>query len=133
MNRRRILGIVILLPALLVDALYENIRYAGRVVSMAIMIVCGVNDEDRREALPVEPTLEQSMEICQRLFDKLKNRGLYKHKLIISYAHTGFAAAIGVCFPGASWQRCKAHFMREILVHVVHKGKERFAGIFKSI
>ncbi len=40
------------------------------------MIVCGVNDEDRREVIAIEPMLEQSMEIYQHMFDKLKNRGL---------------------------------------------------------
>jgi len=41
--------------------------------------------------------------------------------------------AIGECFPGASWQRCKVHFMRNILVHVPHREKERFASLLKGI
>jgi putative transposase len=120
-------------PVLWVDALYEKVRYAGRVVSMAIMIVCGVNDEGKREVLAIEPMLEESMESYQQLFEKLKERGLSKPKLIISDAHTGLVAAIGACFPGASWQRCKVHFIRNILVHVAHKDKEQFAGKLKTI
>ena len=120
-------------PVLWVDALYEKVRFAGRVVSMAILLVCGVNDEGKREVLAIEPMLEESRESYKQLFDKLKERGLSKPTLVVSDAHKGLVAAIGECFPGVSWQRCKVHFMRNILVHVPHKEKERFAGLLKGI
>ena len=116
-----------------VDALYEKVRYAGRVVSMAILLVCGVNAEGKREVLAIEPMLEESKESYKQLFEKLKDRGLSKPRLIVSDAHKGLVAAINMCFPGASWQRCKVHFMRNILVHVPHKEKERFANLLKGI
>ena len=120
-------------PVLWVDALYEKVRYGGRVVSMAILLVCGVNEEGKREILAIEPMLEESRESYKQLFEKLKERGLTKPSLIVSDAHKGLVTAIGECFPGASWQRCKVHFMRNILVHVPHKEKERFAGLLKGI
>ncbi len=120
-------------PVLWVDALYEKVRYGGRVVSMAILLVCGVNEEGKREVLAIESMLEESRESYKQLFEKLKERGLTKPSLIVSDAHKGLVAAIGECFPGASWQRCKVHFMRNILVHVPHKEKERFAGLLKGI
>ena len=120
-------------PVLWVDALYEKVRYAGRVVSMAILLVCGVNNEGRREVLALEPMLEESKESYKQLFEGLKNRGLQNPSLVVSDAHKGLIAAIGECFPGAGWQRCKVHFMRNILVHVPHKEKERFAGLLKGI
>ena len=120
-------------PVLWVDALYEKVRYAGRVVSMAILLVCGVNDEGRREVLAIEPMLEESRESYRQLFERLKERGLTKPSLIVSDAHKGLVAAIGECFPGVSWQRCKVHFMRNILVHVPHREKERFASLLKGI
>ena len=120
-------------PVLWVDALYEKVRYGGRVVSMAILLVCGVNEEGKREVLAIEPMLEESRESYKQLFEKLKERGLTKPTLIISDAHKGLVAAIGECFPGVSWQRCKVHFMRNILVHVPHKEKERFASLLKEI
>ena len=120
-------------PVLWVDALYEKVRYAGRVVSMAILLVCGVNDEGKREVLAIEPMLEESRESYKLLFEKLKERGFSKPTLIVSDAHKGLVAAIGECFPGASWQRCKVHFMRNILVHVPHREKERFASLLKGI
>lgn len=120
-------------PVLWVDALYEKVRYDGRVVSMAILLVCGVNDAGMREVLAIEPMLEESRESYSQLFEGLKARGLRAPSLVISDAHGGLVAAIRECFPGASWQRCKVHFMRNILVHVPHKDKQVFADKLKQI
>ncbi|MHC1786395.1 MAG: IS256 family transposase [Christensenellales bacterium] len=120
-------------PVLWVDELYEKARHRGRVVSMAILLVCGVNGEGKREVLAIEPMLEESKESYRQLFEGLKNRGLQRPSLVVSDAHKGLVAAIGECFPGSSWQRCKVHFMRNILVHVPHKEKERFASLLKGI
>jgi transposase-like protein len=120
-------------PVLWVDALYEKVRYNGRVVSMAILLVCGVNQEGKREVIAIEPMLEESRESYAQLFENLKGRGLKNPSMIVSDAHKGLVAAIREAFPGASWQRCKVHFMRNILSHVPHKEKEHFAGLLKGI
>lgn len=120
-------------PVLWVDALYEKVRYGGRVVSMAILLVCGVNGEGKREVLALEPMLEESKESYRQLFEGLKERGLKRPSLVVSDAHKGLVAAIRECFQGASWQRCKVHFMRNILAHVPHKEKDRFASLLKGI
>ncbi|NLX83215.1 MAG: IS256 family transposase [Clostridiales bacterium] len=120
-------------PVLWVDALYEKVRYGGRVVSMAILLVCGVNGEGKREVLALEPMLEESKESYRQLFEGLKERGLKRPFLVVSDAHKGLVAAIRECFQGASWQRCKVHFMRNILAHVPHKEKDRFASLLKGI
>ncbi len=69
--------------------------------------------------LAIEPMLEESRESYKQLFEKLKEQGLSKPDMIVSDAHKGLFAAIGECFPRASWQRCKVHFMRNILVHML--------------
>ena len=120
-------------PVLWVDALYEKVRYGGRVVSMAILLVCGVNGEGKREVLALEPMLEESKESYRQMLEGLKERGLKRPFLVVSDAHKGLVAAIRDCFPGASWQRCKVHFMRNILAHVPHKEKDRFGSLLKSI
>jgi len=120
-------------PVLWVDALYEKVRFNGKVVSMAILIVCGVNGEGKREVLSVEPMLEESRESYSQLFQGLKSRGLSRPALVVSDAHTGLVSAIRESFPGASWQRCKVHFMRNILAHVTHKEKADFAKELKEI
>ena len=67
------------------------------------------------------------------LFQNLKDRGLSTPRLIISDAHAGLASAIHESFPGASWQRCKVHFMRNILAYVPQKEKKAFAAALKEI
>lgn len=56
-----------------------------------------------------------------------------KPKLVISDAHKGLVAAIGNCFVGTKWQRCKVHFMRNILANVSHREKANFADQLKDI
>jgi putative transposase len=113
-----------------VDAMYEKVRYGGRVISMAIQVVCGVNQEGRREVLAIEPMLEESLETYNALFEKLKDRGLNGPSLVISDAHKGLVRA---SFPGCTWKRCKVHFMRNILAHVPKKDKQHFADQLKLI
>jgi transposase-like protein len=120
-------------PVLWVDALYEKVRYDGRVVSMAILLVCGVDEQGHRQVLAIEPMLEESKEAYSQLFRSLQERGLKTPRLIISDAHSGLVSAIRHSFPGASWQRCKVHFMRNILAHVPHKEKGIFAAKLKQI
>ena len=120
-------------PVLWVDALYDKVRFNGRVVSMAVLIVCAVNSEGKREVLSVEPMLEESKESYSQLFEGLKSRGLSTPSLVVSDANAGLISAIRQSFPGASWQRCKVHFMRNILAHVTHKKKADFAKELKEI
>ena len=55
-------------PILRTDALYEKVRVDGRVISMAVLIVCGVNSEEQREILALEPMMEESKESYSQLF-----------------------------------------------------------------
>lgn len=120
-------------PILWADALYEKVRFDGRVISMAILVVCGVNNHGRREVLAIQPMLEESTETYKQLFQSMKDRGMSNPQLVVSDAHKGLVAAIRESFPGTSWQRCKVHFMRNILAHVPHKAKGIFAKELKEI
>lgn len=120
-------------PVLWVDALYEKVRVDGRVVSMAIQLVCGLNGQGNREVVAIEPMLEESRESYRQWFEDLKSRGLSKPGLVISDANAGLVSAIRMSFPGACWQRCKVHFMRNILVHVSHREKETFGRMLKEV
>lgn len=120
-------------PVLWVDALYEKVRVDGRIVSMAVLIVCGVDEKGQRDIVAVEPMAEESRDSYGVLFQSLKERGLVTPRLVISDAHAGLVAAIRESFPGASWQRCKVHFMRNILAYVSQKEKKSFAAVLKEI
>ena len=120
-------------PVIWIDALYEKIRDNHRVCNMAVHVVCGVNLEGKREVLAVEPMYEESEASYTALFNSLKKRGLQNVWLAVSDAHQGLVAAIQKSFVGCSWQRCKVHFMRNILAHVPVKDKESFAAKLKQI
>lgn len=122
-----------LYPVLWVDALYEKVRMDGKIVSMAVLVVCGVDEHGQRDILAIEPMLEESEGTYLLLFRSLQERGLRPPRLVISDAHSGLVAAIRKGFPGASWQRCKVHFMRNILAYVPHKEKNTFAKQLKAI
>lgn len=90
-------------PILWVDALYEKVRIDGRIVSIAVLIVCGVNGNGCRDILVVDPIAEESKDSYSLLFQDLKDRGLATPKLVISDVHSGLVAAIRESFSGASW------------------------------
>jgi transposase-like protein len=95
---------------------------------MAVLVACGVNAQGQREVLAVEPMLDESKESYSQLFQSLQQRGLETPSLVVSDANKGLIAAIWESFPGASWQRCKVHFMRNIQAHVPQKEKGAFAA-----
>lgn len=116
-----------------VDALYEKIRENGRVQNMAVMVVKGITMQGTAQILAVEPMYNESEETYQILFKGLKKRGLERVWLVVSDAHQGLKNAIAKEFVGSSWQRCKVHFMRNIIAHVGHRNKEEFASALKHI
>jgi len=120
-------------PVIWVDALYEKIRNDKRVQNTAIMVVKGINSSGMPQILAIEPVESESEASYSSLFARLKERGLEKIWLCVSDAHAGLQAAIRKEFIGASWQRCKVHFMRNILSRVNQKEKEKFAGHLKQI
>lgn len=120
-------------PVLWVDALYERIRDNQRVNNMAVLVVTGINVEGKRDILAVEPMYEESAATYTKLFDHLKERGLEKVWLVVSDAHKGLVKAAREAFVGCSWQRCKVHFMRNILAYVSGRDKKFFAEKLKQI
>ncbi|NLW45722.1 MAG: IS256 family transposase [Firmicutes bacterium] len=120
-------------PVIWIDALYEKIRIDNHINNMAVHVVCGINLDGKREILAVEPMYEESEESYTALFENLKVRGLQSTWLAVSDAYQGLVAAIRKSFIGCSWQRCKVHFMRNILAHIPGKEKEFFAAKLKQI
>ena len=120
-------------PFLWIDALYDKVRVEDRVVTLALMIAHGVNGAGMREILAIEPMFDESEDSWRAFFGKLKRRGLKRVCLCVSDAHAGIQAAVKKELVGSSWQRCKVHFMRNILAKVPHKDKGRFAALLKQV
>ncbi len=120
-------------PVLWVDALYEKIRQDGRIISSAVLIIQGLSQAGKREILALEPMFEESEATWTSVLGKLKARGLKDVWLVISDAHKGIQTAVRKSFLGSQWQRCKVHFMRNLLAHIPHREKKQFAEKLKQI
>jgi transposase-like protein len=120
-------------PYLLFDAVYEKIRFEGRSQSHAVVIAYGITDQGTRELIGIEIVDTERFESWSDFFRKLQMRGLRGVKLVISDAHAGLKRAIAEMFLGTTWQRCKVHFMRNVLAAVPKTYKEAVAADLKRI
>ena len=102
-------------PYVFLDATYCKARVNRRVVSQAVVIATGVTADGRREVLGFDVGDSEDGAFWTAFLRSLKARGLGGVQLVISDAHTGLKAAIASVFLGASWQRCRVHFMRNVL------------------
>nr|CAH8250237.1 IS256 family transposase ISEae1 [Escherichia coli]CAH8250343.1 IS256 family transposase ISEae1 [Enterobacter mori] len=104
-------------PCLWLDATYVKVRKNGRVVSVAVIIACAVSSDGRREIIGMGIGESEAKAFWLAFLLSLKERGLEGVKLVISDSHSGLKAAIRQVF-SASWQRCRVHFMRNVLGRV---------------
>ncbi len=115
---------------LIIDARYEKVRKHGRVVSQAVLITCGINEEGSREILDWRVGDSESEDTWSEVFRSLKDRGLKGVRLVVSDAHKGIIKAMKRHMQGVEWQRCRVHFNRELLKKVSWKdAKELMADL----
>ncbi len=109
-------------PYLWIDATYVKVRQAGRIVSVAVIVAVGVNSDGRREVLGLEIGPSEAETFWTAFLRKLARRGLRGVKLVISDAHEGIKAAVAKVL-STTWQRCRVHFMRNVLAHAGRQGR----------
>jgi putative transposase len=120
-------------PYVFLDATYCKARVGRRVVSQAVVVAVGVAADGRREVLGFEVGDTESQPFWTTFLRSLKARGLGGVQLVISDAHTGLIAAIQTVLQGASWQRCRVHFMRNVLANVPKTAGPMVASIIRTI
>jgi putative transposase len=114
-------------PYLWIDATYVKVRESGRIVSVAVIVAVGVNSDGRREVLGMDIGPSEAETFWTEFLRKLARRGLRGVKLVISDAHEGIKAAVAKVLH-ASWQRCRVHFMRNVLAHAGRQGRRVVAA-----
>ena len=95
---------------------------AGRIVPVAVTIAVAVNDQGRREVLGMAIGASEAETFWTSFLRSLVQRGLKGVKLVISDDHKGLKAA-ATRILGATWQRCRIHFMRNLLAHAGRQGR----------
>jgi len=120
-------------PFVWLDAMTQRCREGGRVVNVVTVIATGVNADGHREILGLDVVTSEDGAGWTEFLRGLVARGLSGVKLVISDAHSGLKAAIASELPGSSWQRCRAHFMRNLLSKAPKASQEVVATLVRSI
>ena len=114
-------------PYLWIDATYVKQRQAGRIVSVAVIVAVGANADGRREVLGMTVGPSEAETFWTAFLRSLARRGLRGVKLVISDAHEGIKAAVSKVL-SCIWQRCRVHFMRNVLAHAGKSGRRVVAA-----
>jgi transposase-like protein len=109
------------------------VRHDGRVVSMAVVIAIGVREGGEREVLGFDVGPSEDGAFWLSFLRGLVARGLAGVQLAISDAHTGLKAAIAAVLTGASWQRCRVHFVRNALALVPKGAQAMVAATIRTV
>ena len=120
-------------PYLWLDATFPKVREGGRVCSMALVIAVGVNQSGEREILGFDVGMSEDGAFWEEFLRKLVARGLKGVKLVVSDAHEGLKSAIKKVLTGSTWQRCRVHFMRNVLSQVPKKCQGMVSSIIRTI
>ena len=115
------------------DALTQKVREGGRIVNVAVVVATGVNAEGSREILGLDMHTTEDGAGWTAFLRGLVARGLSGVRLVISDAHPGLVDAIASTLPGASWQRCRTHFLRNLLSKVPKSAGPFVATVVRSI
>jgi putative transposase len=120
-------------PYLWLDALAVKAREDGRVISVATVVATAVSADGHREILGLDTFTSEDGAAWTRFLRDLVGRGLSGVRLVISDDHKGLVGAIAAVLPGASWQRCRTHFMRNALCRVPRSAQPFVATLVRTI
>jgi Transposase and inactivated derivatives len=115
------------------DALFLKVREGGRVVNVALLHAVGVNGDGHREILGLELSTAEDGAGWLSFWRGLVARGLSGVQMVVSDDHTGLVEAIRATLPGAAWQRCRTHYMRNLLTKVPKAAQQMVATMVRTI
>lgn len=118
---------------LTLDALVVKCREGGRTVNVCVVHAVGVNRDGFRESLGLDVVTAEDGAAWLAFLRSLVARGLAGVRLVSSDAHPGLVDAIAATLPGAAWQRCRTHFMRNLLTRVPKNAQSFVATMVRTI
>ena len=120
-------------PYVWVDATYHKVCVDSRVTSQATVVAIGISEEGERRVLGLDVGPSEDRAFWTAFLRSLVKRGLRGVRLVVSDAHEGLKHALASVLSGATWQRCRVHFMRNLLATVPHSAREAIAAIVRTI
>lgn len=120
-------------PYIFLDATYVKCRTGGHVVSKAVVIATGVSRNGDREVLGIDVGDSEDGAFWTAFLRSLRARGLSGPKLVISDCHSGLRQAIDAVMIGSAWQRCRVHFMRNVLAKVPKESVDMVAATIRTM
>lgn len=115
------------------DALTQKVREEGRIAQVSVVVATAVNSDGRREVLGIDVGTSEDGAFWLSFLRSLVARGLSGVELVTSDAHQGLREAVATVFGGASWQRCRTHFMRNLLTRVPKSAEALVATTVRTI
>ena len=115
------------------DALTQKVREEGRIVNVSVVVATAVNAEGKREIVGMDVGTSEDGAFWLSFLRSLVARGLAGVELVVSDAHRGLRDAIATVFSGASWQRCRTHFMTNLLTRVPRSAQPWVATMVRTI
>jgi transposase-like protein len=116
-----------------VDALVIKVREHGRTINVHTLVAVGVNADGGREVLGIEVTSDEDGAGWLAFLRSLTARGLSGVRLVVSDAHRGLVSSVGAALPGASWQRCRTHYLRNLLAKVPKSAQPWVATLVRTV
>jgi len=120
-------------PYLWLDALSVKAREDGRVISVATVVASAVSADGHREILGLDTFTAEDGTAWTRFLRDLSARGLSGVRLVISDDHKVLTGAIAAVLPGCAWQRCRTHFMKNLLCRVPRSAQPFVATLVRTI
>jgi putative transposase len=120
-------------PFVWVDALAMKVREGGRICNTAVLVATACNADGHRELVGLDIGAAEDGAVWTAFLRGLVARGLSGVRLVVSDAHQGLKGAIGAVLDGASWQRCRTHFMRSLLGKVARHAQPMVASLVRTI
>lgn len=120
-------------PFVWMDRLTMKVREHGRTVNVHALVAVGVNAGGQREVLGVDVASDEDGAGWLAFLRSLTARALSGVQLVISDAHRGLVGAIGAALPGAAWQRCRTHYLRNLLTKVPKSAQPWIATLVRTI
>ncbi|MCL6432414.1 MAG: IS256 family transposase [Anaerolineae bacterium] len=120
-------------PYVWLDATFVKVREEGRVVAMAVVMAIGVRESGEREVLGLDVGPSEDGAFWLQFSRALVPRGLKGVRLVTSDAHEGLKRAIAAVLQGASWQRCRVHFVRNALALVPRGAQQMVAATIRTV